>query len=139
MICVEKIGMVRRYHLVEKKSIKEICRLLDLNRATVRKIIRSGVTEFKYERKSQPYPKLEPWRERLDQTLEDNEALPKKQRRRMTRIWKELANDGYDGGYDSIRRYAKKWRIEHGKQKAQAFIPLILARPTSSTGARRRL
>ena len=52
MICVEKIGMIRRYHFVEKKSIKEICRLLDLSRATVRKVIRSGETKFKYERKS---------------------------------------------------------------------------------------
>ena len=83
------------------------------------------MTEFKYERKSQPYPKLEHWRERLDKILEENEALPKKQQRRMTRIWKELTNDGYDDGYDSNRRYAKKWRIEHGKQQAQAFVPLI--------------
>ena len=98
MTCVEKIRMVRRFYFVEKKSIKEICRLLEISRGTVRKIIRSGATEFKYVRKSQPYPKLGPWRERLEKILEENEALPKKQRRRMTRIWKELVNDGYDGG-----------------------------------------
>ena len=125
MICVEKIGMVRRFYFVEKKSIKEICLLLEISRGTVRKIVRSGATEFKYVRKSQPYPKLGPWRERLEKILEENEALPKKQRRRMTRIWKELVNDGYDGGYASICRYAKKWRVAHGKQQAQAFIPLI--------------
>ena len=125
MICVEKIGMVRRFYFVEKKSIKEICRLLEISRGTVRKIVRSGATEFKYVRKSQPYPKLGPWRKRLEKILEENEALPKKQRRRMTRIWKELVNDGYDGGYASVCRYAKKWRIAHGKQQAQAFIPLV--------------
>ena len=32
MICVGTIGMVRRYYLVEKKSIKEICRVLNLSR-----------------------------------------------------------------------------------------------------------
>ena len=125
MICVETIGKVRRLHFVEQKGIKDIGRSLNLSRGTVRKIIRSGESEFKYERKSQPYPKLEPWRERLDQKLEENEALPKKQRQRITQIWKDLADDGYDGGYDSVRRYAKKWRIEHGRQRAQAFIPLI--------------
>ena len=125
MICVEKIGMVRRYYFVEKMSIREICRILKMGRVTVRKIIRSSVTEFKYVRKSQPYPKLEHWRERLEKILEENEALPKKLRRRMNRIWKELVNDGYDGGYASIYRYAKKWRVAHGKQQAQAFIPLI--------------
>ena len=66
MICVEKIGMVRRYHFVKKKGIREICRIHGLSRGTVTKIIRSGATEFKYERKSQPYPKLEHWRERLE-------------------------------------------------------------------------
>ncbi|WP_419741049.1 hypothetical protein [Ruegeria sp.] len=125
MICVETIRKVRRLHLIEKKSIKEICRSLNLSRATVRKIIRSGVTEFKYERKSQPYPVLGPWRARLDETLEENEALPKKHRKRMTKIWKELSDDGFGGGYDSVRRYTKNWRIAHGRQQAQAFIPLI--------------
>ena len=72
---MENIGMVRRYYFVEKKSIREICRILKMGRGTVRKIIRSGVTEFKYERKSQPYPKLEHWCERLDKILEENEAL----------------------------------------------------------------
>ena len=43
---------------------------LRMGRVTVRKIIRSGVTEFKYERKSQPYRKLGPWRERLDKILD---------------------------------------------------------------------
>ena len=125
MICVETIGMVRRYYLVEKLSIKEISRRLDLSRASVRKIIRSGATELRYERKSQPYPKLGPWRKRLGELLEENEALPKKERRRLTRIWDQLVKEGYDGGYDSVRRYAKTWRIERGKQKSQAFIPLI--------------
>ena len=123
MISVEKIGMVRRYYFVEKKGIREICRLLEISRGTVRKIIRTGATEFKYVRKSQSYPKLGPWRERLEKILEENEVLPKKQRRRMTRIWKEFVNDGYDGGYSSICYYARKWRIAHGKQQAQALIP----------------
>ena len=54
MICVEKIGMVRRFYFVEKKSIKEICCLLEISRGTDRKIMRSGATEFKYERPSTP-------------------------------------------------------------------------------------
>ena len=125
MICVETISKVRRLHFVAKRRIKDICRCLNLSRETVRKIIRSDETEFKYERKSQPYPKLAPWRERLDKLLERNEALPKKERQRLTKIWKRLCDDGYDGGYDSVRRYAKKWKLEHGQQQAQAFIPLI--------------
>ena len=94
MICVETIAKVRRLHFFEKKHIKDICRSLNLSRETVRKIIRSDGTEFKYERKSQPYPKLAPWRARLDKMLEANEALPKKERQRLTKIWKRLSDDG---------------------------------------------
>ena len=120
------IGMVRRYYLVEKKSIKEICRVLNPSREPVRKIVRSETTAFTYERQVQPYPKLGPWITRLDKLLEENEELPRKQRRRMTRIRDQPVREGYDGGYDSIRRHARTWRIRHDKNKAAAFIPLIL-------------
>ena len=65
--------MVRHYYLVEKKSIKEICRVLNLSREPVRKIVRSETTAFTYERQVQPYPKLGPWITRLDKLLEENQ------------------------------------------------------------------
>ena len=83
---METIAKVRRLHFVEKKGIREISRSLNLNRATVRKIVRSGKTEFKYKRMSQPYPVLGPWRARLDKKFEENEALPKKQRKRHCQV-----------------------------------------------------
>ena len=86
MICVETITKVRRLHFVEKRHIKDICRCLNLSRETVRKIIHSNETEFRYKRKSQPYPKLNLWRERLDKMLEKNGALPKKDREWLTKI-----------------------------------------------------
>ena len=140
MICVETIAKVRRLHFVEKRQIKDICRCLNLSRETVRKIIRSDDTEFKYERKSQPYPKLAPWRARFDKLLEKKEALVKKERQRLTKIWKRLSDDCYDGGYESVRRYAKKWKLEHGQQQARAFIPLIFepGGPINLIGARKR-
>ena len=122
MICVETIGMVRRYYLVEKKSIKEICRVLNLSRERVRKIVRSETTAFTYERQMQPYSKLGPWITRLDKLPEENQELPRKQRRRMARIRDQLVREGYD----SVRRHARTWRIRHDKNKAAAFIPLIL-------------
>ena len=122
MICVETVGMVRRYYLVEKKSIKEIWRVLNPSREPVRKIVRSETTAFTYERQVQPYPKLGPWITRLGKLLEENQELPRKQRRRMTRIRDQLVREGYD----SVRRHARTWRIRHDKNKAAAFIPLIL-------------
>ena len=45
---METIAKIRRAHFVEGKSIKQICRELRLSRNTVRKVIRSGATEFSW-------------------------------------------------------------------------------------------
>jgi hypothetical protein len=40
------------------ESIKAICRELKISRKVVRKVLRSDETEFRYERKHQPYPRM---------------------------------------------------------------------------------
>ena len=47
---VDTIARVRREYLVRGRSIREIARELHISRNTVRKILRSGETEFVYER-----------------------------------------------------------------------------------------
>jgi len=58
MLVVETIGRIRRAHHVQGKAIKEIARDLRVSRNTVRKVLRSGSTEFRYERAVQPQPKM---------------------------------------------------------------------------------
>ena len=85
-----------------------------LNGKSPRKVIRSGATEFHYEREHQPLPKIGPWRERLDAMLLANAAKPAREQLALTRIYEELRGAGYDGSYDAVRRYAKSWREERG-------------------------
>src|SRR6516225_1525646 len=65
MIGVDLIGQIRRAYFEQQRSIKEIVRTLKVSRATVRKVIRSHKTEFKYTRGVQPTPKLGSWVEIL--------------------------------------------------------------------------
>lgn len=58
MLGVDIIGRIRRAYFEQRRPIKEIVRTLRVSRATVRKVIRSQATEFKYERGVQPAPKL---------------------------------------------------------------------------------
>jgi DNA-binding transcriptional regulator LsrR (DeoR family) len=51
MLVVETIAKVRRAYFHQKKPIKHICRELKLSRKVVRKVIRSGKTEFTYGRR----------------------------------------------------------------------------------------
>jgi transposase len=127
MLVVETIAKIRRLHFGQGKAIKVICRELGLSRKVVRKVIRSGATEFHYERERQPLPKIGPWRERLDGLLAANEAKPLRERLTLIRMYEDLQGAGYCGGYDAVRRYARNWRKERGSSSAEAYVPLSFA------------
>jgi transposase len=127
MVVVETIGRIRREYCIKGKSIKQIARELQLSRNTVRKVLRSGATSFEYMRAVQPRPKLGAWHGDLDRMLSDNEARPARERLTLIRVFEELRGLGYEGSYDAVRRYAKKWRIERGAATAEAYVPLSFA------------
>ena len=81
---VDTIARIRREFFVRGRTIKEIVRELHVSRNTVRKVLRSGATEFSYEREVQPLPKLGRWKADLDRILASNEA--KQVRERLTLI-----------------------------------------------------
>jgi len=113
MLIVETIAKIRRLHFRDGVGIKEITRKLGLARNTVRKVIRSEATAPTYERGKQPLPRLGEHVKRLDVLLEEDWQRPKKRRFTARRLLEVLQGEGYDGGYDSIQRYFKKWRIRH--------------------------
>jgi len=127
MISLETTAKVRRDHFVHGKSIKQISRERGISRNSVRKILRSGETTFEYERPDTPMPKLGAFVERLDAMLEANEKRAKRDRFRLTRVFDDLRREGYEGGYDAVRRYAQRWRRRRHGGVAQAFVPLTFA------------
>src|SRR5271165_726793 len=127
MLTVETIGRIRREHFLKGKTIKEIARDLRVSRNTVRKVLRSGETSFEYEREVQPRPKLGRWTEELEALLAGNAAKPAREQLTLIRIFEELSGRGYDGGYDAVRRYARRWAKEHGQATAAAYVPLSFA------------
>src|SRR5207302_9323625 len=107
MLIVETIARIRREHFIKGKTIKEIARDLKVSRNTVRKVLRSGETSFEYERLVQPRPKLGRWAAELDGLLAANAGKSAREQ-----IFEELHGRGYDGGYDAVRRYARRWSKE---------------------------
>ena len=127
MLVVETIAKIRRYHFVENKGIREISRLLRLSRNTVRKVIRSGITEHTYTRNSQPMPRLGDYLSMVGDLLEKDWKRPRKRRLTARRLFELVQKEGYEGGYDSIQRFTKKWREEKGAVSRSIFIPLQFA------------
>ena len=123
---VDTIARIRREFFVRGKTIKEIVRELHVSRNTVRKVLRSGATEFTYEREVQPLPKLGRWKEDLDRLLAANEAKPARERLTLIRVFETLRGLGYEGGYDAVRRYARS-RRRGTKTSVDAYIPLTFA------------
>ena len=128
MLVVETVVRIRREH-ASGKAIKAIARDLRLSRKVASRAIRAPEGAFDYHRTVQPLRRLGPFQERLD-TL------------RMTRIHDLLCREGFEGSYDAVRRYARRWaeaRRKDAGDGAPVFIPLLFqpARPASSTGATR--
>ena len=127
MMGVDTIGEIRRAYFDEHRPIKEIVRTLSVSRATVRKVVRSHKTEFKYERGVQPTPKLGEWVDVLTEILEKEEGLLRRERRSTQRLFEELRGHGYDGAHDSVHRFAKAWRAERAKVPTRAYVPMSFA------------
>ena len=131
MLVVETIARIRREHFIKGKTIKEIARDLKVSRNTVRKVLRSGETSFEYERVVQPRPKLGRWAAELDGLLAANAAKSAREQLTLIRIFEELRGRGYDGGYDAVRRYARRCSKERGESTTFAAIRA----PNSGSGS----
>ena len=127
MLVVETIAKIRRAYFAQHKPIKMICREFRVSRRVVRKVIRSQATAFRYERSRQPLPRIDPWRDPLAGLLLANEGKPAREQLTLIRIFEELRALGYEGSYDAVRRYAKRWRAERGAATAEAYVPLSFA------------
>ena len=127
MLVVETITRIRREHR-DGKPIKAIARDLRLSRNTVRKATRAPDAGSSYERKEQHRPQTGPFSARLEELLEQNEGLARRDRLRMTRIHDLLQREGFSGSYDAVRRYAARWKRERradAGDMSKVFIPLM--------------
>jgi transposase len=124
---MEPLGKLRRRHLVKGESISAIARDTQLSRNTVRKYVAAQTCEPRYVRKHQPFPQLGPFRETLIAWLETESRRPVRERRTAMRLFEALQKEGYGGGYDSVRRFVKRWKKAQHPSVTQAFVPLAFA------------
>ncbi len=124
---MDTIARVRRAFHVQGWSVKKITRELHVSRNTVRKILRSDATEFCYKREHQPFPRMEPWKGDVERFLVSNEGKASRERLTLIRIYEEVRSLGYEGSYDTVRRYAKSWSKKRGLVASDAYVPLYYA------------
>jgi transposase len=126
MFGVETIGKVR-LALSKGESIHSVAKKYRMSRNTVRKIARTGQTEFVYSKRESKRPALDSFIGRLGEILEQEMELPAKNRRTGKKVFEQLQREGYEGSYDAVRRYIKSWHEEHRSNK-NAFVPLMFGK-----------
>ena len=127
MLTVETIARIRREH-AKGRSIRAIARSLKLSRETVTKYLRSGETAPRYERQHQPFPKLAGFQEELERLILENERQPARDRLDYLGIFGRLKDAGFQGGYDAVRRYIKRFKQRQPSNgSVDAYVPLTFA------------
>lgn len=122
MMTVKKWDEIRRMYHIEEKSINEIAQETGCAWRTVKKAVDSeSPPSYKREK---PYraQKIGPYQKRIEEMLDENSQLPRKQRWTSPRIMEVLQKEGYAGAESTIRHYVAK--IRRDKKKPKLFIPL---------------
>jgi transposase len=101
---------VRRRVLVDRRSIRSVCRALGISRKTVRKMVRQE-QPGKFKRVERA-TRIGAHRGLIDEMLREDERLPQRQRRTIAAICRALQDDhDYRGGYSAVCRYCRSVQI----------------------------
>jgi transposase-like protein len=127
VITMEMLGRIRRMHVRDKVSIREIAKRTGLSRTTLRKWLKPAepaeqVKEPVYKRAS-GFSKLGAYTAELIQSLKADAHRAKQDRRTGKALFVQLQSRGYTGSYSRVTDYIRDWQAGSGK-KIKAFVPL---------------
>jgi transposase len=103
---VEVFEQIRRAHFgLERTPIRELSRTFNVHRRTVRQALAAAVPPQRKEAVRYA-PSLGPFKSTIDEWLEIDATMPKKQRHTARRIFQRLVEEfGADVSESSVRRY----------------------------------
>jgi len=140
VIDVAIIGLIRRWHIRDQLSLREISRRLGISRNTVRRYIRSGTTEPVYADR-QSSSSLDKYAFKLSTWLKTESTKSRKQKRSVKQMHLDLRALGYEGSYDRVAAFARQWKVDQlarvnaaskstALQKKRCYMPHVPAKPT---------
>lgn len=121
MYTVQIYAIARQAYYNEGKTQRQIARDLGINRRTVQKMLKHSVPPG-YERSHLPLsPKLSEHKAWIDEVLESDKRVHRKQRHTAKRIYDRLKEErSFTGGYTIVRVYIAGKRLRSGEM----FVPL---------------
>lgn len=120
MRTVDDFAKIRQAHR-DGLSSRQIAKQLGVGRDTIRKALQHAQPPPYVLTGPRPAPVFGPFQSFVDEILASDETAPRKQRHTASQIYRRLvAEKGYTGKYDQVRRYLQKKRID----RRETFIPL---------------
>ncbi|MGP9792152.1 IS21 family transposase [Roseinatronobacter sp. NSM] len=124
------LRIIRKWALRDEMPIREIARRTGVSRNTIKRYLREGIVEPKFQTPDRP-SKIDPYAARLTDWLVANQRKPRKDRRTAKDMFEELVKAGYDGSYERVAAFVRQWKGE--RQRAQnttdrgTFVPLVFS------------
>ena len=121
------LNIIRRMHLRQKLSIREIARLTGVSRNTVTKHLAANTIEPKFatpERQS----KIDPFAGKLTGWLKTEAGKSRKERRTVKQLHADLVTLGFTGSYARVAAFARVWKADRQREQQTTgrgtFVPL---------------
>jgi transposase len=120
MLTVDQLARIRQLRR-DGLTIRQIAEQLKHSPKTILKALVNPEPATQVVEPRRPAPVFGPFRSLVDAILMTDETAPRKQRHTASQIYRRLvAEHGYVGGYDQIRRYVRQRRLD----RRDTFIPL---------------
>ena len=118
---VDLYGRVRHAVLVDGMSSREAARVFGIDPRTVAKMLAFSVPPGYRRSQRVSRPKLDAFTGVIDQILESDKLVPKKQRHTSKRVFERLRDEyGFEGGITIVKDYIFVAR----QRQREMFIPL---------------
>ncbi|MFZ6654748.1 hypothetical protein [Undibacterium sp. TJN19] len=105
------LGIIRRWHICNQIPLREIARRLGIYRNTARRYLRSEVTEPAYAER-QTTSAIDKYALQLSSWLKTEAGKNRKQRRSLKQFHLDLKELGFEGSYDRVAAFARKWKVD---------------------------
>ena len=103
------LGIIRRWHIRDQVPLREIARRLGISRNTVRRYLRTEITEPSYAERRSPSA-IDKYAFQLSALLKTEAAKSRKQRCSLKQLHEDLSELGFGGSYDRVAAFARQWR-----------------------------
>jgi len=118
---MEQWSEIRRRVLIEGVSRRQILRETGMHWRTLQKMLEHSEPPGYRLEQPRPKKKLGPYQGRIEQILQEDQAMPRKQRHTAKRIWERLKEEGYAGGYTAVKDAVR----DQTHRNQEVFVPLI--------------